>query len=95
MRTVPLRGLWLVAKTPLQAPYPCRCAPLTTGGTCHPVYCPCAGRIDLDHVPAGCCGHRVRPHHVAAATLETSLQRAAAARRRDAARAKRNAPRDG
>ena len=89
MRTVPLRGRWLVAGTALEAPYPCRCAFITSGGTCHPVYCPCAGRVDLDHVPAGCCGHRVRPHHVAEATLQTNLQRAAAERRRRERKEKR------
>ena len=59
-------GRWLVAGTLLGGRYPCRCR---ADKRCDPVWCPDAGREDLDHVPAGCCGHRVRAHHVAEALL--------------------------
>lgn len=67
-------GRWVIAGTPLGQPYPCRCE-LAARRPCSPVYCPCAGRVDLAHVPAGCCGHRVRPHHAAAAARAESTKR--------------------
>lgn len=54
-------GVWLIAKTPVDRPYPCRC---WLGKRCrttsdHAAYlCPCWGRTDLDHLPSHCCAKR-------------------------------------
>lgn len=59
-------GTWLIAKTLIDRPYPCRC---TLGRRCDITrrLCRCAGRTDLDDVPAHCCSHYNVPEVVAAA----------------------------
>ena len=50
---------------PISQPYPCACK----GGSwkCSPVWCDCAGRVDLENVPATCCAHVNTPLVVARA----------------------------
>ena len=55
-----MRGVWIIAGTPLNQPYPCRCDE-RRGGTCSPRWCPCAGRVDLHQVPPTCCAHYNTP----------------------------------
>jgi hypothetical protein len=57
-------GIWLVAGTPVDQPYPCRCHE-RLGKECSAAWCPCAGRPD----PQGprCCANWYGPEdHVAA-----------------------------
>lgn len=49
------RRFWLIAGTPTDEPYPCRCS---TAGRCNPRYCPCHGRTDVETMPTICCGRR-------------------------------------
>ena len=50
------RGVWLVARTLVRDPYPCRCKP---DRTCDPFWCPCAGRRDVSsRLPGYCCARR-------------------------------------
>jgi hypothetical protein len=49
---------------PLAQPYPCLC---NRRGSCSPQWCPCAGRVDLENVPATCCAHVNTPLVVARA----------------------------
>lgn len=58
------RGIWLgpARLAPADQPYPCLC-----DGRCHPKWCPCAGRTDLESVPSGCCAARNTPAVAAAA----------------------------
>lgn len=44
--------------------YPCQCR---RRGDCSIQWCACAGRIDLENVPAECCAHRFTPRQVAIA----------------------------
>jgi len=57
----PTYGMWLIARTPVDRPYPCRCwlgKPCNTSHP-HPAYrCPCWGRADTGRLPAHCCTHR-------------------------------------
>jgi hypothetical protein len=64
MTTTP--SLWLIAGTPGNQPYPCRCSEARYG-RCSPKWCPCAGRTDLDDVPPECCAHHHTPAVVEAA----------------------------
>jgi len=50
-------GTWLVAGTPVDQPYPCRCHE-RRGRECSAAWCPCAGRTDRKHLPPDCCAHR-------------------------------------
>ena len=43
------RGVWLVAGTPIDQPYPCMCTAPYCGARC-----PCRGRVD-GPLPAQCC----------------------------------------
>jgi hypothetical protein len=58
-------GRWLIAGTPIDEPYPCRCK----GRSCVPRQCPCTGRPDPE---AGggdsrrCCGSRYPAESAAA-----------------------------
>lgn len=58
------RGVWLVAGTPIDEPYPCRCAEAKYG-RCNAAFCPCSGRPDPQG--ANCCGHRFGPEEAARA----------------------------
>lgn len=50
-------GVWLVAGTALDQPYPCRC--LERGQRdCGSQWCPCFGRTDLAGLTPACCGVR-------------------------------------
>ncbi len=53
----------LPAVVPISEPYPCRC----DRRGCSPQWCICAGRVDLENVPASCCAHRFTPDYVARA----------------------------
>lgn len=55
---------WLIAGTPTDVPYPCRCNP---EGTCSPKYCSCSGRLDLENVGPRCCAHVNTPEVAARA----------------------------
>jgi len=48
------RNVWLVAGTSVFAPYPCRCEAWRAEG-CSPLWCPCAGRVDVWNFPPSCC----------------------------------------
>lgn len=56
-------GVWLVARVPVTASYPCRCV---LGTRCTTAvqdndsarWCRCYGRTDVDRVPAHCCSRR-------------------------------------
>lgn len=52
-------GRWLIAGTPIDEPYPCRCR---NAGRCYsPRQCPCTGRPDPEAGggdPQRCCGFR-------------------------------------
>lgn len=67
---------WLVAGTDVGDRYPCLCRKRG----CDPVYCPCAGRPDVDDMPAMCCSHRYTVEQVAAARRADSARRTAARR---------------
>ncbi len=45
---------WLIAGTPIDERYPCRCR---TDGGCTS-RCPCAGRTDAADMPTRCCARR-------------------------------------
>lgn len=45
-------GIWFATGTAVGDPYPCRC---TDHRACRFRRCPCAGRTDLDDLPARCC----------------------------------------
>jgi hypothetical protein len=51
-------GVWLIAGTPLDQPYPCRCSE-RMGRECSAAWCPCAGRSDPQ--TRSCCAHRFGP----------------------------------
>jgi hypothetical protein len=54
------RDLWLIARVPVTATYPCRCS---VERTCNPRLCPCAGRSDgLERMPTICCARRAAEH---------------------------------
>lgn len=58
------RGVWLVAGTPVDEQYPCRC-PEAKYGRCNAAFCPCSGRSDPPSPT--CCGHRFTPEDAARA----------------------------
>lgn len=70
-------SLWIIAGTPIDQPYPCRCAE-RRGRVCSPAWCPCAGRSDPPG--AACCGHRFTPQDHLTALREWQARRDAAAR---------------
>jgi hypothetical protein len=57
---VPASGLWLIAKTPGDQPYPCVCH--SRHGCkprgANPDYCLCAGRRVEAHLPLACCARK-------------------------------------
>jgi hypothetical protein len=56
-----VRGLWAVAKTWVDDPYPCRCWERSDWGAaqCGTRYCPCWMRADIHPgLPADCCAWR-------------------------------------
>lgn len=70
------RNVWLVAGTSLLQPYPCRCKGGRGGrGSCSPLWCPCAGRLDVWNFPPGCCAWVHTPRVAAAAQDAYSAQR--------------------
>lgn len=46
--------MWLIARTPRWRSYPCKCV---LGRPCG-YRCDCAGRTDVDVMPAHCCARR-------------------------------------
>ena len=58
--TIP-RDRWVWAGTHVDEPYPCMCRQwmAVQGYTYCGRHCPCAGRVDVDTLPEGCCA--VRP----------------------------------
>jgi hypothetical protein len=66
------RGQWLLAGTPQDQPYPCRCHEAKFG-RCHPAFCPCGGRLD----PQGptCCAVVNTPARVAQAAAEYRIKK--------------------
>lgn len=60
------RERWIVARTPLGEPYPCRCherpawARRLATWECSAAFCPCSGR-DPDGMPPECCSWRRSP----------------------------------
>lgn len=57
MRTQgPRQGVWIVAGTPSDQPYPCRCHERRRD-SCSVKWCPCSGRTDLANVPKSCCAN--------------------------------------
>ncbi len=65
-------GPWLIAGTPVTEPYPCRCHE-SRFGRCSPVFCPCAGRPDVQ--PDPCCSGRVGPVEVVIAKAAYDLKK--------------------
>jgi hypothetical protein len=68
------RGVWVVAGTGDGA-YPCRCGADGDTRGCSPMWCPCAGRLDLDNVPLSCCARRFTPDIVAQAAKAYNLSK--------------------
>ncbi len=66
---------WLIAGTPVDEPYPCRCHE-SRFGRCSPLWCPCAGRPDV--LPEPCCSSRFGPAEWKAANLAWEAKRRAA-----------------
>lgn len=66
-------GRWLVAGTPIDQRYPCRC----DAGDCSPAWCPCAARADAEAMPLSCCSRRTTPAQVAEARRAYDARRAA------------------
>jgi hypothetical protein len=66
------RNVWLVAGTSVFQPYPCRC-----GGwqQCSPLWCPCAGRLDVWNWPPSCCAWVHTPRVAAMAQAEYNASR--------------------
>jgi len=74
-------GPWLIAGTPVDEPYPCRCLEpvvMSDGRTfkpkaCNPAFCPCSGRLD----PQGpeCCAIHNTPARAAMASAAYALKR--------------------
>jgi hypothetical protein len=66
---------WIIAGTPTDEAYPCRCFTDRKPWVkeCSAAWCPCAGRTD----PQGpaCCGHRFSPAAVVMAKAAWDLQR--------------------
>jgi hypothetical protein len=74
-RTPPTSGgVWLLAGTPVSQPYPCRCHERRYK-FCSPVFCPCAGRLDLGNVGPECCAHVNTPERVTIATAAYHLRK--------------------
>jgi hypothetical protein len=51
-----IKGVWLVAGTSLDQPYPCRCHERWNDRGCSAAWCPCAGRQRVN-LPSDCCGN--------------------------------------
>ena len=53
-------AVWLATRTPLLAPYPCRCRePNSRGSRGGCIFkCPCNGRRPEPHLPVTCCSRR-------------------------------------
>jgi hypothetical protein len=51
-------GVWLIARTPVDRPYPCRCrlGKRCRNGDDKSRWCHCYGRTDVDRLPPHCCG---------------------------------------
>lgn len=60
-------GTWVVARTRLEDPYPCRCHERKYK-QCSAVFCPCAGRKDPQN--SLCCANRYGPAEVVQAGIE-------------------------
>lgn len=69
-------GVWLLAGTPVEEPYPCRCHEAKFG-KCSPMWCPCAGRVDEALGWEGCCASRHTPEVVAEASAAYQRKKAA------------------
>lgn len=68
-------GPWLIAGTPVDEPYPCRCHESRRRG-CSPLWCPCSGRPD--RLPEPCCSTRFGPAEWKAANLAYEAKKRAA-----------------
>lgn len=51
-----LLGVWIIARTPTDRKYPCRCS---LGRRCTS-RCWCNGRVDIDGLPGHCCGNTAK-----------------------------------
>ena len=65
-------GPWLIAGTPVNEPYPCRCAERRFE-RCSAAFCPCAGRPDV--LPEPCCSGRNGPEEVVNASREWRIKK--------------------
>jgi hypothetical protein len=65
-------GTWVVARTRLDAPYPCRCHERRYD-QCSAVFCPCAGRTDPQN--STCCANRFGPADVVQAGIEYRIRK--------------------
>ncbi len=65
--------IWLIAGTPLEDTYPCRCHE-RLGRTCSPAWCPCAG-YPRPGMPSWCCSYRFSPADVVMAKAAWELKR--------------------
>lgn len=57
-------GIWVIARTPMWAPYPCACwlgRRCVTGLPTSARTCTCWGRTDVAHTPIHCCS-RASPY---------------------------------
>lgn len=70
-RAAGLLDRWLIAGTHRESTYPCRCV---LGRRCSPVTCWCAGRVDLDALPARCCARKNTPAVTATAKAAADLR---------------------
>lgn len=69
------RGVWIIAGTPSDLPYPCRCREDPRGWKCLPTRCPCASRDDPPN--EDCCGNWTTPEVVARMEAEYRATRGA------------------
>lgn len=53
-------GAWAATATPVDEPYPCRCAEVGDWAHTHG-RCPCAGRTDVENLPHTCCAYIAAP----------------------------------
>lgn len=66
------RGVWLIAGTRTDAPYPCRCHERRYE-QCSAAFCPCAGRRNPQN-PA-CCANRYGPADVVIAARDWRIKK--------------------
>ncbi len=66
------RGVWIVAGTRADEPYPCRCHERKYR-KCSPAFCPCSGRPDPPS--PDCCAVENTPQRAALASAEYRLRK--------------------